>query len=356
MTAWEDLQLGPMLGWRHLVGSRTTSFARRPLGRFTILSAAPSSVYDAQSLAAHLMGFPMPPLEALRETNRSQVNAFMPWSSDFPTAPPTWPNLSSWQPQNSPVETANIDANHLKAAPPTVPEMPLLTAQHQPLKSAKPLGNKVAERVMQLIGDRPPSPSSDSPPLQAKPAPYDASPAKPLIETPNFPADPSSTPAASTQETPEAINRHPNEARQQADVRSPETLDVEIVPDPPAAPHSQAELETIQRELPTTPQRSDANAPSIPTGVDEVSDTDAERPPHPSPSETLETVPEQPRNESDPTATGDNLPTRPPIHPALPSPETPESPQSGTFQSDTFSAEAMPLQRQVLNIPESQLP
>lgn len=260
MTAWENLQLGPMLGWRHLLQSRTAAFARLPLGRFAPFAASTTSARDPQSLAAHLVGFPLPPIEALSDEDLAQAQTFKTtWLTEPPTPPRSPQNLHPRSPQQSSVESEKAAAAGPNTAP-ALPEIPLPIAQRQLLKNTNPLGQKAAAMTAQLFRDRPTDPSNPNrqttalnsvPPLQAKLSPLHSSPDSPLPETPDAPptAHPSPhVPDSSASEITEANNLSLN------DDAAPDTnsraaaasSDSAIVPESPLTLASSIDVDTVQ--------------------------------------------------------------------------------------------------------------
>ena len=375
MAAWEDLQLGPILGWRHLWGRRTPPFARRPLGRFTALSAQASANDDAQSMAAYLVGLPMPLVEAFRETDIPQVNPFPNWLTEFPTPPQASSALRPQRPQQPSAETENIEATRPHSTSQTRPDMPSLMAQRRPLGSAQPLGNKATEMAQQWLSDRPAFPSqpkdsaiapSDRIQPQAQLSPSEPSPANLPLATSSTPA---TNPALNPLESPthpalKAIHQRPEEAIGETEsLRPPENPEFALTPEVRPTPSdlgvpepnnydvepseakslSTEDTGTIQRHVAATESLPEAPISSIPTAVDDTSAGDmaeieaADRPSIPSTSKTHNTVPNQSGNESGTAAIANPSPTHTPRQ--IPSLTT----------SDTVSAESPSLQSPMLN-------
>ncbi len=393
MTAWENLQLGPILGWRHLLRSRTAAFARLPLGRFTPFTASTTSARDPQSLAAHLVGFPLPPIEALSDEDPAQAQTFTTtWLTEPPTPPRSPQNLHPRSHQPSSVESVKAAAAGPNAVP-ALPERPLAIAQHQRLKSTDPLGQKAAAMTTQLFRDRFSAPSNpngqtttphNTPPLQAKLSPLRSSPDSLLPKTPDAlpTTHPSfNVPDASASEIAEANEQSLNDAAPETDSRAAVNLDGAIAPEslsdalvPSNADMAQARADTpdVRDGLPdseeSTPSQADSATPQeqlpvaaaalevtdLDTSVDEIpgwedaSHEDASHLAQPSRLRNLETTPEQ--SDSAPDAASSSSSDSPFIQArTVPTEATPAS-----LPSTPQTRETPPLQRHTLAPPEGE--
>ena len=392
MANWEDVRLEPILGWRHLVGSQTAAFARLPLGQFTTLSPQTTSTKDTQVLAAHLLGFPILPLEEWRVASTPQTDGFTSWLPELST-PPHIPSSNPSPLQRSQsgetVAQGSIEAIAPNAAPQRLSDNPLTITHRQPLRSSEALGNKVAEMTMHLLTDCPQTHSqrsrstairsSNSSPLQAKQTLPRSNPRRSLFDAQTQAANPPSTSLESLsndqgKETNSRSNEDiENQAFREPNTLLPESTDLAIAPDHPSFPSTPSEsqppndlshydIESWNTEnhppqtdssrihsAPITPNDFNEGESSIPTGDVDISGSDdtTDTPPQILHSETFGIVPERSDDETD-TA-------RPPSSHSLSQTPVPTEETLESFQSKVAPEDLSPAQRQALPPTDSPL-